>query len=211
MYTVFDHKVPISLGFIYKGITKGHRLLYKAGFIRPENAPLMTYGDSAHKFYFVSNLLKIPTFAPSYSLAERQEKKESFMKFRKEKDSIGIINVPADKYWAAQTQRSTQNFKIGGQTMPIEVIRAYAILKKAAAKTNADLKVLSKKKASLIGKVCDEILTGKLDDQFPLVVWQTGSGTQTNMNVNEVIANSCLLYTSPSPRDATLSRMPSSA
>lgn len=111
------------------------------------------------------------------------------MKYRKEKDSIGYIKVPADKYWAAQTQRSIQNFKIGGQQMPKEVIQAFAILKKAAAKTNADLKVLSKAKASLIGKVCDEILEGKLDDQFPLVVWQTGSGTQSNMNVNEVIAN----------------------
>ncbi len=111
------------------------------------------------------------------------------MKFRKEKDSLGYVNVPADKYWAAQTQRSKENFLIGGQTMPIEVIRAYAILKKAAAFTNRDCKVLSKAKASLIAKVCDEITAGKLDDQFPLVVWQTGSGTQSNMNVNEVIAN----------------------
>jgi len=110
-------------------------------------------------------------------------------KFRKEKDSIGVVKVPADKYWAAQTQRSKENFKIGGQTMPIEVIRAYAYLKKAAAQTNAKLGVLPVKKALLIGKVCDEILAGKLDDEFPLVVWQTGSGTQTNMNVNEVIAN----------------------
>ena len=111
------------------------------------------------------------------------------VKYRKEKDSIGWVEVPADKYWAAQTQRSSQNFKIGGQQMPIEVIRAFAILKKAAAQTNAELKVLSKAKANLIGRVCDEILAGKLDDQFPLVVWQTGSGTQSNMNVNEVIAN----------------------
>lgn len=111
------------------------------------------------------------------------------IKYRKEKDSIGTINVPADKYWAAQTQRSSKNFKIGGQKMPIEVIRAFAILKKAAAQTNQELKVLSAAKAKLIGKVCDEILAGKLDDQFPLVVWQTGSGTQSNMNVNEVIAN----------------------
>ncbi|MEM1323433.1 MAG: class II fumarate hydratase [Bacteroidota bacterium] len=111
------------------------------------------------------------------------------MEYRKEKDSIGIIKVPAEKYWAAQTQRSSQNFKIGGQQMPIEIIRAYAILKKAAAATNAELGVLPKTKARLIGKVCDEILKGKLDDQFPLVVWQTGSGTQTNMNVNEVVAN----------------------
>ena len=111
------------------------------------------------------------------------------MKYRKEKDSIGYIKVPAEKYWAAQTQRSSQNFKIGGQQMPKEVIQAFAILKKAAATTNSELKVLSKAKAKLIGKVCDEILAGKLDDQFPLVVWQTGSGTQSNMNVNEVIAN----------------------
>jgi len=111
------------------------------------------------------------------------------MNFRKEKDSLGYVQVPAEKYWGAQTQRSKENFKIGGQTMPIEVIRAFAILKKAAAKTNAELDVLPKAKATLIGKVCDEILTGKLDDQFPLVVWQTGSGTQSNMNVNEVIAN----------------------
>jgi len=108
---------------------------------------------------------------------------------RKEKDSIGYIDVPADKYWAAQTQRSIQNFKIGGQKMPIEVIRAYAILKKAAARTNEVAGVLDTKKADLIAQVCDEILAGKLDDQFPLVVWQTGSGTQSNMNVNEVIAN----------------------
>ncbi len=110
-------------------------------------------------------------------------------KTRKEKDSIGYIDVPAKAYWAAQTQRSTQNFKIGGQQMPSEVIRAYAILKKAAALTNMECKVLAKNKAAMIGKVCDEIMSGTLDDQFPLVVWQTGSGTQSNMNVNEVIAN----------------------
>lgn len=111
------------------------------------------------------------------------------MGFRKEKDSIGYIDVPADKYWAAQTQRSLENFKIGGQKMPREVIQAFAILKKAAAQTNAELGVLDANKADLIGQVCEEILEGKLDDQFPLVVWQTGSGTQSNMNVNEVIAN----------------------
>ncbi|MEZ5003423.1 MAG: class II fumarate hydratase [Chitinophagales bacterium] len=111
------------------------------------------------------------------------------MSFRKEKDSIGYIDVPADKYWAAQTQRSSENFKIGGQKMPKEVIEAFAYLKKAAALTNEDCGVLSAEKAKLIGKVCDEILDGKLSDQFPLVVWQTGSGTQSNMNVNEVIAN----------------------
>ncbi|RLD18030.1 MAG: class II fumarate hydratase, partial [Bacteroidetes bacterium] len=111
------------------------------------------------------------------------------MKYRKEKDSLGYINVPADKYWAAQTQRSYENFKIGGQKIPVEVIRAFAILKKAAARTNAELGVLRKNKARLIERVCNEILKGELDDQFPLVVWQTGSGTQSNMNVNEVIAN----------------------
>ena len=111
------------------------------------------------------------------------------MSFRKEKDSIGYIDVPADKYWAAQTQRSLQNFKIGGQTMPKEVIEAFAILKKAAAQTNAALGALDAQKADLIGQVCDEILSGSLSDQFPLVVWQTGSGTQSNMNVNEVVAN----------------------
>lgn len=111
------------------------------------------------------------------------------MEFRKEKDSIGYIDVPADKYWAAQTQRSMQNFKIGGQKMPKEVIQAFAILKKAAAQTNAELGALDGAKAEVIGKVCDEILAGQLDDQFPLVVWQTGSGTQSNMNVNEVVAN----------------------
>jgi fumarate hydratase class II len=111
------------------------------------------------------------------------------MGFRKEKDSIGYIDVPADKYWAAQTQRSTENFKIGGHQMPIEVIRAFAILKKAAAQTNAQLGVLDTATSDAIGTVCDEILAGKLDDQFPLVVWQTGSGTQSNMNVNEVVAN----------------------
>ncbi|MEM1358713.1 MAG: class II fumarate hydratase [Bacteroidota bacterium] len=108
---------------------------------------------------------------------------------RQEKDSIGIIDVPADRYWGAQTQRSFTNFEIGGQQMPIEIVRAFAILKKAAARTNAELGVLDEAKAALIGQVADEILAGKLDEEFPLVVWQTGSGTQSNMNVNEVIAN----------------------
>lgn len=111
------------------------------------------------------------------------------MKTRIEHDTMGNIEVPADKYWGAQTQRSLTNFKIGDGTMPREIIKAFAILKKAAAFTNRDLGVLSMEKAELIGKVCDEILEGKLDDQFPLVVWQTGSGTQSNMNVNEVISN----------------------
>ncbi|HMQ64276.1 MAG TPA: lyase family protein, partial [Flavilitoribacter sp.] len=111
------------------------------------------------------------------------------MSFRTERDSMGPIQVPADKYWGAQTQRSSENFRIGGQRMPVEVIRAFAILKKAAALTNHGLGILSHEKTDLIGRVCDEISAGQLDDQFPLVVWQTGSGTQSNMNVNEVISN----------------------
>lgn len=111
------------------------------------------------------------------------------MDYRTEIDSIGDIQVPADKYWAAQTQRSLENFKIGDQRMPIEIIRAFAVLKKCAAMTNHELGVLSEGKMKLISQVCDEIVAGDLDDQFPLVIWQTGSGTQSNMNVNEVIAN----------------------
>jgi fumarate hydratase class II len=111
------------------------------------------------------------------------------MSVRIEKDTIGKVEVPADKYWGAQTQRSIENFKIGGNQMPQEIIEAFAYLKKAAARTNEDLGVLPKEKADLIAQVCDEILAGKLNSEFPLVVWQTGSGTQSNMNVNEVIAN----------------------
>ncbi len=112
------------------------------------------------------------------------------MDTRKEKDTMGIVEVPANVYWGAQTQRSIENFKIAQDInkMPKEIIRAFAYLKKAAALTNLDAGVLTKDKSDLIGSVCDEILEGKLDDQFPLVVWQTGSGTQSNMNVNEVIA-----------------------
>jgi len=111
------------------------------------------------------------------------------MEYRIEKDTMGEVEVPTDKYWGAQTERSRNNFRIGGQHMPIEVIRGFAYLKKAAAITNCELGVLDKEKARLISQVCDEILAGKLDDNFPLVVWQTGSGTQSNMNANEVIAN----------------------
>lgn len=111
------------------------------------------------------------------------------MQFRQEKDSLGYVDVPATRYWGAQTQRSVQNFKIGGQRMPIEIIQAFAILKKAAAYANVACGGFTIEKADLIAQVCDEILDGKLDDEFPLVVWQTGSGTQSNMNVNEVIAN----------------------
>ena len=111
------------------------------------------------------------------------------MKTRIEKDTMGTVEVPADRYWGAQTQRSKDNFRIGTGTMPIEIIRAFAILKKAAALANFDLGVLPAEKKDLICQVCDEIYEGKLDDHFPLVIWQTGSGTQSNMNVNEVVAN----------------------
>lgn len=112
------------------------------------------------------------------------------MEYRIEKDTMGEVKVPADKYWGAQTERSRGNFKIGpAASMPLEIIYGFAYLKKAAAQTNHELGVLSEEKMKLIGQVCDEILDGKLDDQFPLVIWQTGSGTQSNMNVNEVIAN----------------------
>jgi fumarate hydratase, class II len=123
-------------------------------------------------------------------------------KFRIEHDTMGEVRVPADKYWGAQTERSRNNFRIGGQLMPREVIRAFAILKKASALTNVDCGVLPKEKADLIGRVCDEILQGQLDDQFPLVVWQTGSGTQSNMNLNEVIANRAHVLTGGALEDA---------
>src|SRR5688572_10165201 len=112
------------------------------------------------------------------------------MKYRTEKDTMGEVKVPADVYYGAQTQRSIDNFKIAQDInkMPKEIIRAFAYLKKAAALTNFDAGTLDKEKCDIIGKVCDEILGGKLDEQFPLVVWQTGSGTQSNMNVNEVVA-----------------------
>ena len=112
------------------------------------------------------------------------------MSYRTEKDTIGEIKVPSDKYWGAQTERSKNNFKIGpAGSMPIEIVHAFAVLKKAAAITNSKLGILDENKMELISSVCNEIMEGKLDDQFPLVVWQTGSGTQSNMNVNEVIAN----------------------
>ncbi len=112
------------------------------------------------------------------------------MEYRIEKDTMGEVKVPADKLWGAQTERSRNNFKIGAPaSMPLEIIYGFAYLKKAAAFTNNELGVLSTEKRDLIAQVCDEILDGKHDDQFPLVIWQTGSGTQSNMNVNEVIAN----------------------
>ena len=112
------------------------------------------------------------------------------MKYRTEKDTMGEVQVPADKYWGAQTERSRNNFKIGpSASMPKEIIEGFAYLKKAAAFTNCELGVLPTEKRDAIAEVCDEILSGKLADEFPLVIWQTGSGTQSNMNVNEVIAN----------------------
>jgi fumarate hydratase class II len=112
------------------------------------------------------------------------------MEYRIEKDTMGEVKVPAHVYWGAQTERSRNNFKIGPEaSMPKEIIRAFAILKKAAAHANCELGVLAAEKRDAISKVCDEILEGKLNDQFPLVIWQTGSGTQSNMNVNEVVAN----------------------
>jgi fumarate hydratase class II len=123
------------------------------------------------------------------------------MDFRIERDTMGEVKVPATKYWGAQTQRSKENFTIGGHLMPKEIISAFAILKKAAAEANHQLGVLAADKKDLISQVCDEILAGKLDDEFPLVVWQTGSGTQSNMNVNEVVANRAHVLTGGSLLD----------
>jgi len=112
------------------------------------------------------------------------------MEYRIEKDTLGEVQVPKNVYWGAQTERSRANFKIGPTgSMPMEVVEGFAYLKKAAAYTNHELGVLDIGKRDLIAQVCDEILAGQLNDQFPLVIWQTGSGTQSNMNVNEVIAN----------------------
>ncbi|QNK50613.1 class II fumarate hydratase [Brevibacterium sp. PAMC23299] len=111
------------------------------------------------------------------------------MEYRIERDTMGEVKVPADKYWGAQTERSRNNFKIGNEKMPIELVRAFAYVKQAAAKVNYDLGDLSEVKKNAIVKICGEILEGTLDEHFPLVVWQTGSGTQSNMNVNEVVAN----------------------
>ena len=118
------------------------------------------------------------------------------MNYRIEKDTIGEVEVPSDKYWGAQTERSRNNFKIGPvASMPLEIVKGFAYLKKAAAFANCELGVLSAEKRDLIAQVCDEILADKLNDQFPLVIWQTGSGTQSNMNVNEVIAHRAQVLT----------------
>ncbi len=125
------------------------------------------------------------------------------MKYRIEKDTMGTVEVPADKYWGAQTERSRNNFRIGPEgSMPMEIIHAFAILKKAAAITNMELGVLPKEKCDLIAAAADEIIEGKLDGNFPLVIWQTGSGTQSNMNMNEVIANRAHVINGGSLEDA---------
>ena len=111
------------------------------------------------------------------------------MEYRIEKDTMGEMQVPADRYWAAQTQRSFQNFKIGGELMPREITHAFGILKKAAAIANFNMGKMDEKKKDTLCAACDEVIAGQLYDHFPLVVWQTGSGTQSNMNANEVIAN----------------------
>ncbi len=111
------------------------------------------------------------------------------MEYRVERDTMGEVNVPADRYWGAQTQRSFENFRIGSEKIPGEVIQALAFIKKGAAIVNNRLEVLDAARAAAISEVCDEIIRGDLDGHFPLSVWQTGSGTQTNMNVNEVVAN----------------------
>ena len=113
------------------------------------------------------------------------------MEYRMERDSMGEVRVPADRYWGAQTQRSYQNFAIGVERMPVEIVRAFGILKKAAAIANHELRPerMTQEKLAAIAQACDEVVSGALDDHFPLVVWQTGSGTQSNMNANEVIAN----------------------
>ncbi|MEN0057994.1 MAG: lyase family protein, partial [Bdellovibrio sp.] len=111
---------------------------------------------------------------------------------RIEKDTMGEVHVPADRFWGAQTQRSTENFRIGGDRFPREMIKALGVLKKCAALTNVELQLLDKKKADVIVRAADEVIAGQWDEHFPLVVWQTGSGTQTNMNANEVIAGRTL-------------------
>ena len=122
-------------------------------------------------------------------MAKSRTTPRSATRTRTETDTFGPIEVPADRYWGAQTQRSIENFRIGTERMPRPLIRALAVVKRAAAEVNQALKILDARRATAIVKAAQEAIDGKLDDHFPLVVWQTGSGTQTNMNVNEVIAN----------------------
>src|SRR6201986_3111619 len=118
-----------------------------------------------------------------------QQNKTSITTTRTETDSFGPIEVPAERYWGAQTERSRRNFRIGQDRMPIEIVRALGIVKLASAETNCELGLLDQRRARAIIRAAREVIDGKLDDHFPLVVWQTGSGTQPNMNLNEVIAN----------------------
>src|SRR5258706_4611466 len=127
--------------------------------------------------------------SPRCAAGNQMSKKATKPTTRIETDSMGEIEVPADRYWGAQTERSLLHFNIGDDVMPREMIRAFGILKKAAALVNQDLGKLPPEKAKLIAQACDEVIEGKLDEHFPLRVWQTGSGTQTNMNANEVISN----------------------
>lgn len=152
-------------------------------FLSPSSCSILTIP----KLRILSSHYSIPYFYRHFiSQLKIQEK---IMSFRIEKDTMGEVQVPSDKYWGAQTERSRNNFKIGPEaSMPKEIIYAFAYLKKAAAIANHELGVLTVEKRDLISKVCDEILAGKLDGEFPLVIWQTGSGTQSNMNANEVIA-----------------------
>src|SRR5688572_17927320 len=123
--------------------------------------------------------------------------------FRIEKDSLGEVRVPAHHYWGAQTERSRQNFPIGHENMPREVVHALALIKKACARANLGIGALPPEKARAIEQVCDEIIAGQLDAEFPLKVWQTGSGTHSNMNVNEVVVNRAHVIAGGSLRDAT--------
>ena len=122
-------------------------------------------------------------------MAKASTRKKTKARIRIESDTFGPIEVPADRYWGAQTQRSTENFRIGTERMPRPLIRALGIVKRASAEVNHSLKLLDARRANAIVRAAQEVIDGKLDDHFPLVVWQTGSGTQTNMNANEVIAN----------------------
>ena len=129
-------------------------------------------------------------------------KKAAAPRTRIESDSLGKVAVSADRLWGAQTQRSLQNFRIGTERMPTEIVRAFGVLKRAAAEANKELGVLPAKKAGLIVRAAKEVIAGTWDDHFPLVVWQTGSGTQSNMNVNEVIANRAIQMAGVCPKMA---------
>src|SRR5262249_5855047 len=143
---------------------------YTLVFVKAARRPAMDGRDTGYH---------LPSHSPSPAMAD----------YRTERDTFGDIKVPADRLWGAQTQRSLENFKISGERMPLELIRALALVKRACARVNLELKTLPADKANAIAQAADEVLAGKHDGEFPLVVWQTGSGTQTNMNMNEVLAN----------------------